>query len=57
MWHITEEGVLVILRHEATRVTMQNVEFTLGASPFLSGNVSFSGIFIPNFHHKSNTKG
>ena len=57
MWHITEEDVPVILRHEMTRVTMQTLEFTPSASLFLLGNASFSGIFIPNFHHKSNTKG
>ena len=39
------------------RVTMQNLEFTPGASPFLLGNASFSGIFIINFNHTSNTKG
>ena len=34
-----KEGVPVIVRHETTRVTMQKFEFTLGASPFLLGNV------------------
>ncbi len=45
IWHITQEGILAILRELGLPCKVLHLHLQ-GVSPFLIGNASFSGIFF-----------